>query len=47
MWQTLKGNTHDYIITFVLQDFIQMRIQNPVEHLSWSFLQISLTGKSC
>ena len=31
--QILKGNTHDLIITLFLQDFDQISIQNPVEHL--------------
>ena len=32
-------HVNNLIITLFLQDFNQMRIQNPVEYLRWSFLQ--------
>ena len=44
MLQILKGNTHDLIIMLFLQDSNQMRIENLVEHLRWSFLQKLLTA---
>ena len=44
MLQILTGNTHDLIIMLFLQDSNQMRIQNLVEHLRWSFLQKLLTA---
>ena len=44
MLQILKGNTHDLIITLFLQDSNQMRIENLVEHLRWSFLRKLLTA---
>ena len=44
MLQILKGNTHDLIIMLFLQDSNQMRTQNLVEHLRWSFLRKLLTA---
>ena len=31
-----KGNTHDLIITFFIQDLNQIRIHKPIKHLRWS-----------
>ena len=45
-YQILKWSTYDLIITWFLQDFNQMRIQNPVKHLIWNFLRKFLTAKS-
>ena len=35
--QILKRKAHVFSIALFLQDFNQMRIQSPVEHLRWSF----------
>ena len=46
MCQILKGNTHDLKTSFA-QEFDQMRVQNPVEHLRCSFLGKLETAKCC
>ena len=34
-----KKSMYDPLIMLFLEDFNQVRIQNPVKHLTWTFLQ--------
>ena len=43
-WQIPKRNTHNHTITLFLQEFNQMRVQNPVKHLRRSFLRKLING---
>ena len=44
--QLLKGKMYDLTIMLFLQEFHQIHIQNPVEHLRWIFLRKLSMAKS-